>query len=161
MAFPTVSAFGRKSAQRVLRPCTTSQVLTCLQVIIESVAEKSAVDLVLSFTPREPCTSTGSTEDPTQPTLGTELLTITLTAASALIYLKTRFFVFGGATKNIMGHWAPVLVWMPSWKFPLESRGSFQIPQHNYSLMSYYALVCMHVLTSSPKGGETGLLVLT
>jgi len=49
---------------------------------------------------------------------------------------------------------------MPLWKFPLKFGGSFQTRQHNYSLMSYHAPVCMHVLTSSPKGGETGLLVL-
>lgn len=49
--------------------------------------------------------------------------------------------VFGGATRNMMGCWAPALAWMSSWKFPPKFRGSSQTPQHNYSLMSYRAPV--------------------
>lgn len=124
MSFPTVSAFGRNSAQRVFKPPTTFQVPTALRVFIQSVEKKYAVDLhSVIITPVEnhmPLLRSGKTQLSPHQVLNS---CVNINPALHSSAWSPDVF-FDRVIRNTMGCWAPALVWMPSWKFPLKFRGS-------------------------------------
>lgn len=96
MAFPTVSAFGRNSAQRVFRPLATPHVLISLQVLIQSAVEKSAVDLhsviIHPMENQAPPLAAGKTQLSLHQVLNS-CVNITPIPTSAPICLKPRCFL--------------------------------------------------------------------